>query len=689
MPNKRISELDDSGPLYSSEVGFNYSQTQPDGYQSGDEWYLMIAKPKVSNEKIAYSNFRKSILTDGVNLQGAQKISGVKTFSDPCTLKKRTFVTSIVDPSSSGDISGYNFVGQTGYFKEIIAGDTGNLTGSGYSLQTNNLYVEGDIIISQDFESSKSFTNLQNFECNEASGLSSALLNSGVNISGDMSTTDNLSQHSGNINIKQNIHFDDLDLLFYDTGIFASGSNEIFLDMLNDEYVKIGDSLTAGKNLTASNGINSGSLSSDGDAYIHSARSFSGEFLAGNEESVVFKTLLNSGQNEYTISFPKTFHAKPVISTSIENGFDLYSGDTQEYIQDLERDILIPIQDINTTGSGIFSEKSLIADDENQLIIDLPSIDWTGQAPLNSLNNLNSDQDGEGGITFEFWMLCDTLSSQGRGFDLLLEGGGVFQFRANAQINFLSENPQHSQPNINQWNHYVIYLSRFDNVPGQPNVGGSATIWVNGDRNLNKFFSKTFSLYNTNNIDRLKLGESAGFEDEAGVRKGNILIDSIKIQEGDKYGKSNETISVPSQPLELEQDTISLIKYENNINSFSMSNVTERDYQIKFNKKIKHNQCSVHTSVMSQSASEVSSNQNIERFNSSLTAGQTSYDILFPRERSEAPFVNLSINGLDDGVQYEISGVNTQGYKLLLETSTSNDFEVNSIITEKPKQRIS
>lgn len=214
-------------------------------------------------------------------------------------------------------------------------------------------------------------------------------------------------------------------------------------------------------------------------------------------------------------------------------------------------------------------------------------------------------------------------------------------------------------------------------------------MWRNGSRIIHKWFSGTSSTYNTNNINRLRVGKWAGTEDSAGIRTGNILVDSMKITQADKYGRSNETITVPSEPFELEQDTISLIRYENNINPFSISNITERDYQIKFDKKIKHNQCSIHTSAMSKSSSEVSSNQNIQRFNSTLTAGQTSYDISFPQERSEAPFVNASINGLDDSVQYAISGVNTQGYKLFLESSASNDFEVNTIITEKPKQRIS
>lgn len=687
MPNKRISELDESGPLYSTNVGFNYSQTQPDEYTPGQEWYFMVAKPKISNEKISFSNFRRSILTDSVNLQGNQKISGTKTFKDPCTLKSRTYVTSIEDPSRSGDISGYNFVGQTGHFEYLIAGNTGNLSGSDYYLQANTLYAEGDIIIAEGFKSSESFTNLQDFECNEMTGFGFAIFESGVNLSGDFTTSGSFHNESGDINITGNINFSSgLDFNFYDTGITAFGNENPFVEINNDNYIKLGDRLSAGSNIIASNGVNSGQLSSDGTGYINSISSEVGQFLGGNEESVVFNNLLKSGQKEYTISFPKTFHETPVISTNIENGFDLYSGDPQEYIQDLERDIIMPIEDINITGSGIFSEKSLFGDHENQLTVELPSIDWSGERTFDGFNNLDDNQDGIGGVTIEYWVLYNELGSFGRGLDFLLEDDFEIEIQARGTVNFFGNVPVAGLPEEAQWHHFAIYLCRDDiNF-----TGGSITMWRNGSRIIHKWFPGTSSIYNTNNINRLRVGKLAGTEDSAGIRTGNILIDSMKITEADKYGRSNETITVPSQAFELESDTISLIKYQNDINPFNISNITTTDYKITFDRKLKHGESKIHNSIMSKSESEYSSNvKNISRFTSDHAAGETVYDITFPDQQNESPFVNATLNGLNETIPYAISGVNTEGYKLIFETAPSNNFTSNTILTEKPKQRIS
>jgi hypothetical protein len=48
MPNRRISELDESGPLYFSDVTFNSYYTENAGAGNADEWFLMLARPKVN-----------------------------------------------------------------------------------------------------------------------------------------------------------------------------------------------------------------------------------------------------------------------------------------------------------------------------------------------------------------------------------------------------------------------------------------------------------------------------------------------------------------------------------------------------------------------------------------------------------------------------------------------------------------
>ena len=51
MPNQRISELPESGPLYFNDVPFNSIYTESTEIGSSSDWFLMTARPKVSNEK--------------------------------------------------------------------------------------------------------------------------------------------------------------------------------------------------------------------------------------------------------------------------------------------------------------------------------------------------------------------------------------------------------------------------------------------------------------------------------------------------------------------------------------------------------------------------------------------------------------------------------------------------------------
>ena len=79
MPNQRISELPESGPLYFNDVSFNSVYTENTEIGSSSDWFLMTARPKVSNEKISFPNFHRSVLSDAVYLNGSQTISGQKS----------------------------------------------------------------------------------------------------------------------------------------------------------------------------------------------------------------------------------------------------------------------------------------------------------------------------------------------------------------------------------------------------------------------------------------------------------------------------------------------------------------------------------------------------------------------------------------------------------------------------------
>ena len=51
MPNQRISELPESGPLYFNDVSFNSIYTESSGAGESSDWFLMAARPKISNER--------------------------------------------------------------------------------------------------------------------------------------------------------------------------------------------------------------------------------------------------------------------------------------------------------------------------------------------------------------------------------------------------------------------------------------------------------------------------------------------------------------------------------------------------------------------------------------------------------------------------------------------------------------
>ena len=128
MPNQRISELDESNALHSNDTVFNTQYQENSGVGDINDWFLMLARPKISNEIISIPNFNLSVLKDAVYLKGDQRISGQKTFKDVCHITKRANIHSIQDLSEDGPISGYTFVSSSGSFEKVITG-TGESSG--------------------------------------------------------------------------------------------------------------------------------------------------------------------------------------------------------------------------------------------------------------------------------------------------------------------------------------------------------------------------------------------------------------------------------------------------------------------------------------------------------------------------------------------------------------------------------
>ena len=87
MPNQRISELPERDLLHSRSEYYSDQILNDDNYQQqSNHLFLLTAREKISNQKISFDNFKKSVLDLSVFIKGDQEISGKKTFSDKCSI---------------------------------------------------------------------------------------------------------------------------------------------------------------------------------------------------------------------------------------------------------------------------------------------------------------------------------------------------------------------------------------------------------------------------------------------------------------------------------------------------------------------------------------------------------------------------------------------------------------------------
>ena len=90
MPNKRISDLDEKQKLSSQNIAnfFPSGPNPPAGVAANPEEFMLLAVQESHNEKISYSNIKKSLIDASVSTHTSQVIAGKKTFSGGCTFEK-------------------------------------------------------------------------------------------------------------------------------------------------------------------------------------------------------------------------------------------------------------------------------------------------------------------------------------------------------------------------------------------------------------------------------------------------------------------------------------------------------------------------------------------------------------------------------------------------------------------------
>ena len=344
MPtDNRISTLPELSVLY-SDIDLLAPLTGASSNADADVLFL-ITKSGQKNEKITFKNLKSSILGNTVALTGAQTISGEKTFADICTFEDTVFLNEVVDTTYEGDISGYNFVAESGLFEKLGIG-------SGFADKTRvpeyALHVEGDVCIEGELNA------LGEIEFGGDLGLNdvtvsgdlfvggSGVFNSGLHVSGDANFSGSVEvagtgNFGGDLNVTGDVYVenkiahvgdDDTYIQFSDNqvAIKATGSSVVIGESI--EFSVSGDK----KLVVDSDGrllINSdtalGQLSMSGSAYVDelyiTGQNGGWEKLVpkGYDESVHFTTNLIGGETTYEIDFPKTFGSTPVVHATLQS----------------------------------------------------------------------------------------------------------------------------------------------------------------------------------------------------------------------------------------------------------------------------------------------------------------------------------------------------------------------------------
>jgi hypothetical protein len=336
MPNQRISELTESGPLYSLDIHSNESYQAAEPIASGEEWYFMTAKPKVSNEKISFSNFKKSILSDAVLLDGDQIISGKKTFTNKCYINNRVNVHSIQDTSEEGPMSGYCLVSSTGRFGSVDINFTGQQTSGEHALRVfgdasfGDLSMGGVLDFDIDYSSTGDATTqtvkilTSGAELSGASAIGDCAFYGDLHVSGEATILGDLN-NIDNIYIHNFISGTNQDQIQFEQDQISFSTSGVDFLNINEDSIHIIDKISIGEDnfTTNSNSTASGTIHLEGTGYTKNINTINSgtyrQVYGGDDESMVFKSILRSGYNQYDIELPKSFHEDPVINASLQH----------------------------------------------------------------------------------------------------------------------------------------------------------------------------------------------------------------------------------------------------------------------------------------------------------------------------------------------------------------------------------
>ena len=320
MPNKRISDLNETKKLHSHNLdAFSSSATLYEG-EVDEETFFLLARPKVQNEKVKFKRIKGSLLDNALYLTGNQLISGSKTFANPCTFLSRTNVSEVIDKTPDGDISGNIFAGESGLFQNMGVGTpfferiddpdytldvSGDSCFIGDSTQTGKLVHSGDFL-----------------RIGESKQIGDTTIFGDKTITEDLYAKENIFHYQ---DLDTSINFEE-DLVSVEAGgstkiEIENSGNQILFHTSQQEQAR----LTESGKFAINNSSPMGELAVTGKTFIQdifvfdeSIQDFT-KVYGGRSENMSFKTQLLDGRDKQKILLPKQFHSKPIICATLEN----------------------------------------------------------------------------------------------------------------------------------------------------------------------------------------------------------------------------------------------------------------------------------------------------------------------------------------------------------------------------------
>jgi hypothetical protein len=303
--------------------------------KTADRHYLLIARENYRNERISFKNLHRSVLDKSVYLKSDQRIEGEKTFTEQCTIKKRSNFTEIKDISIDGPISGHSFFARTGFFQNSLSSfpdfyPNENIIGS--TLCEQNLNISGFFNLSEDLQKEQSLNikNLKNHQncyfASDITGLNN-LYSQNLTCRGNASVKLNLDCH-GDIYSEDLILFPNNKKIDFSYDRLNFTDNFSFLINIDNQSISIKENFltqnsTVNIAATTSDIDTEGSLNIIGNTYIDKIYTkYNDEYkpiIAGADESIQFRAQVLPNQQLQKIYFPKTFHNSPVVHCTLEN----------------------------------------------------------------------------------------------------------------------------------------------------------------------------------------------------------------------------------------------------------------------------------------------------------------------------------------------------------------------------------